>query len=108
MTDTSTDGTSPILDSLPPPGMFSALAGRMVTQHEALTANGADFTYDRNGLRLGIAALEDEVRELYAEWADGKRNLSRPDTVAGIRHEALDIAAVAMLIYRNVPAQEQP
>ena len=101
-----TETTDPlVLDSIPPPGMLRDLAGRMVKQHEALAANGADFTYDRNGLRLGIAALEDELREVYDEWKAHKRNLADPAAVAALRHELLDVAAVAMLMYRNMPAR---
>lgn len=96
MNDTTYD--RPTMDE-----MLRAIAERAATQHTRLTANGTDFTYDRNGLRLGIAALEDELRELYDEWAAGKRKLDDPAVVAGIRHEVADIAAVAMLILRNVP-----
>ena len=86
-------------------GSMCALDARMADQHARLTGPPipVDFTYDRNGLRLGIAALEDELRELYDEWAKNKKYLHAPGVADRIRHELLDIAAVAMLIYRNVP-----
>ena len=85
---------------------MSDLAGRIVSQWERLSGPPipADFTYDRNGLRLGIAALEDELREVYEVWAQYKKNLQDPVAAASFRHELLDIAAVAMLMYRNVPS----
>jgi hypothetical protein len=84
---------------------LAELAERMADQHGRLTGPPipVDFTYDRNGLRLGIAALEDELRELYAEWAANKKSLNEPSAAERLRHEALDVAAVAMLIYRNIP-----
>ena len=93
---------------------LDSLAARMADQHARLTGPPipVDFTYDRNGLRLGIAALEDELRELYGEWAANKKRLNEPGVAERLRHEALDVAAVAMVIYRNIPApgddQEAP
>ena len=86
---------------------FADLAARMADQHRRLTAPPipADYTYDRNGLRLGISGLEDELRELYDEWAANKKQLTAPGVADRIRHEVLDIAAVAMLIYRNIPEE---
>jgi hypothetical protein len=82
------------------------LAARMADQHARLTANSAGFTYDRNGLRLGIAALQDELMlELWPHWHEHKKRLDTPEAAAGFRHEFLDIAAVAMLAYLNVPAE---
>jgi hypothetical protein len=82
------------------------LARRMNDQWSRLTGPPipVDFTYDRNGLRLGIAALEDELRELYDEWTAGKKRLGESEVAARLAHEALDVAAVAMLIYRNIPS----
>lgn len=57
------------------------------------------FTYDRNGLRLAIAAIEDETGELYDEWRLHKRDLSGAGTHQAIRWELLDIAAIAMHTY---------
>ena len=55
------------------------------------------FTFDRNGLRLAIAALEDETGELYEEWQHNKRMLG--NARKEIQHELLDIAAVALITY---------
>jgi hypothetical protein len=84
------------------------LADRMADQYARLTGPPlpVDFTYDRNGLRLGIAAVEDELKELYDEWAANKKRLGEPGVAARLAHEALDVAAVAMLIYRNIPATD--
>lgn len=57
------------------------------------------FAYNRNGLRMAIAALEDEMDELYEEWRLHKRALG--NCVNEVRHELLDIAAVAMLAYEE-------
>lgn len=88
------------------PSALDELAARMAGQHKRLTGPPipVDFTYDRNGLRLGIAALEDELRELYDEWAANKKRLGEPGVAARFHHELLDVAAVAMLILRNIPA----
>jgi len=55
------------------------------------------FTFDRNGLRMAIASIEDETQELYDEWRNHKRMLG--NAVHEIRHELLDIAAICMLAY---------
>lgn len=59
------------------------------------------FAYNRNGLRMAIAAIEDETRELHEAWAEHKRVLADGCAVGEIRHELLDIAAVAMLAYEE-------
>jgi len=61
----------------------------------------AGFPYDRNGVRLGIASLQDEVRELYLEWEANKRTLNL--AADRVRHELLDIAGIVVLMLRNVP-----
>lgn len=55
------------------------------------------FAFNRNGLRLAIAAIEDETSELYDEWRNHKRMLGNAHKE--IQNELLDIAAVAMLTY---------
>lgn len=83
--------------------LFSMLEARMHDQ-----ANRIDipilFRFDRNGMRLGIAAIEDEANELYEEWRDHKNTLG--DAVMQIRHELLDIAAVAMHVLEQTYAEE--
>lgn len=63
------------------------------------------FTYTRNGIRLAIAAMRDETNELWDEWNKYKRTFHKDDSDRDhhIRHEILDIAAIAMLALRNVP-----
>jgi hypothetical protein len=75
--------------------MDSELDARIADQQ----GRGFAVTYDRNGLRLGIAALQDELKELYDEWAAGKKRLDDPGVRARLAHEALDAAAVAMQVY---------
>jgi hypothetical protein len=58
------------------------------------------FAFNRNGLRMAIAAIEDETRELHDEWQANKHVLD-DCTRGAIRHELLDIAAVAMLAYEE-------
>lgn len=55
------------------------------------------FSFDRNGLRLAIAAIEDETNELYEEWRNHKRMLGNARDA--IRHELMDIAACAIIAY---------
>jgi hypothetical protein len=72
---------------------LEALAVRMAEQ--AARAGVPDvFTFTRNGLRMSIASIEDETAELYEEWRGSKNHLG--NAVGEIRHELLDIAAVAM------------
>jgi NTP pyrophosphatase (non-canonical NTP hydrolase) len=53
--------------------------------------------YDRNGLRMAIAAIEDETYELYEAWRAGKRNLGDDDVRKDVRSELLDVAACAVI-----------
>ena len=55
------------------------------------------FAFNRNGLRMAIAAIEDETQELYDEWRNHKGMLGNGREA--IRHELLDIAAVAIIAY---------
>lgn len=55
------------------------------------------FAFNRNGLRMAIAALEDEIGELYDDWTHNKNHLG--NALHPIRHELLDIAAVAIIAY---------
>jgi hypothetical protein len=58
------------------------------------------YPYNRNGVRLGIAALEDEVNEVYEEWRNNKRHLG--NCVNEIRYELLQVAAIAMRMIREI------
>lgn len=73
------------------------LRDRIEEQRKRMT--DPKFTFDRNGLRLAIAAIEDETQELWTEWNDNKRHLG--NGVNQIRWELLDIAAVCMLAYER-------
>lgn len=74
---------------------LAAVAQRMLEMQSRF--DPAWFGFHRNGLRLGVASLEDELQELWAEWHHHKRHLG--NGIQGIRHELLDIAGVALLIY---------
>lgn len=75
---------------------FDQLKDRMINQLERYPSG---FPYNRDGVRLGIAALEDEIGELWQEWEHSKRHLG--NSITEIRHELLDIASVAMLMLLN-------
>lgn len=85
--------------------ILDELSQRMQDQRFRLYggSNPARFSYDRNGTRLGIAALEDEIFELYEVWKINKKYMDSPEVASRMRHEALDIASVAMLLYENIP-----
>lgn len=63
------------------------------------------FTYTRNGVRLAIAAIRDETNELWDEWNLYKRTFHADNVVRDndIAHELRDIAAIVILMLRNVP-----
>lgn len=63
--------------------------------------NPASFSFDRNGLRLAIAAIEDETKELHDYWSIYKRDLSVGQE--DIRHELLDIAGCTLLALTGIP-----
>lgn len=88
--------------------LIKPLMERMAMQRERLQGPPipARFSYDRNGLRLGISAIEDELEELLVEWRRYKRHLSFDENARRrIAHEVLDIASVAMLIYEEIPEE---
>jgi NTP pyrophosphatase (non-canonical NTP hydrolase) len=60
------------------------------------------YPFDRNGLRLGIAALQDEVQEVYEEWRLYKRDLG--NGAEAIRAELLQVMGVAFRIVREIEA----
>ena len=78
---------------------IKALDERVMDQSRRIADRPELFAYDRNGLRMAIASIEDESNELYTVWVDNHHDLS--GCVAEVRHELLDIAAVAMLAYER-------
>jgi hypothetical protein len=62
------------------------------------------FPYTRDGMRLAIAALEDEVREVWSEWEMTKRRMDEydPEYDHGIRDEALQVAAIAIQMVATI------
>jgi hypothetical protein len=76
-------------------------------QEEIVNQDGnhpESYPYDRNGVRLGIAALEDEVNEVYEEWRNHKRHLG--NCVNEIRSELLQVAAIAMRMIRELDSSK--
>jgi hypothetical protein len=69
-----------------------------INMHQSRIPEGL-FAFDRNGIRMAIASIEDETLELYSEWSNNKRYLGTK--VQTIRWELLDIAAVAMIAYKE-------
>lgn len=60
------------------------------------------FTFDRNGLRLAIASIDDENNELYEEWSANKNTPA--NAREEIQHELLDVAMCAILAYMGTRA----
>jgi hypothetical protein len=65
----------------------------------------AGFPPDRNGIRAGIAAVEDETREALESWHLGKRHESDPERWNPVRAELLQVAAVALRTIRDLPRE---
>lgn len=61
--------------------------------HKQIEAFPPGFPADRNGIRLGIAAIQDETSEVLAEWYDAKRT---DKDWTRVYDELLDVIAVAM------------
>jgi hypothetical protein len=76
------------------------LVARMEAQSSRINVSEL-FRYDRNGVRAAIAALQDETAEVLAVWRLNKRYLKSRPAIEAIRHEFLDVAAVAMLAYQE-------
>lgn len=55
------------------------------------------FENSTGGMRLGVACLEDEVREVRDAWREGRHSLSWFE----LRQEAIQVAAVAMRLVRD-------
>lgn len=62
----------------------------------------------RNGIRLGLAAAEDEYWEAKDEWDLHKRHLDDPSEVAPLRGELLQLAAVALMTVAGIDARHPP
>ena len=80
------------------------LAGRLVAEVDRQDRiHPGGYPADRDGLRLGLAALEDETREAYDEWRVHRRVAGW----GGLAGELLQVAGVAMRMYRSV-VEEDP
>jgi hypothetical protein len=62
------------------------------------------FPFNRNDVRLGIAALEDETAEVWKEWDNKKHNLDHG--AYNLREELLQVAAVAMMIVEGIDGKD--
>lgn len=62
----------------------------------------AGYPCTRDGIRLGLAAAEDEIKEALDEWHIEKK---RPAAqFIGTRNEALQAAVVLLRVVRSIPA----
>ncbi len=68
-------------------------------------AAGYGYPFTRNGVRLGIAALEDELTEVREAWRADKNHLE--SGAWHLREELLQVAAVAVRIAREIPIDPQ-
>ena len=84
-------------DKMTTGNMYIDLAAEVERQDER---HPDGYPYTRNGVRLGIAALEDEVAEVYDEWQHNHNHLG--NCRAEIRVELLQVAAVAMRMIREI------
>jgi len=60
------------------------------------------FPADRNGVRLGIPSLEDELREVWYEWNLNKRRLPSAEGTLALEGELFDMLAVAVMIVKGI------
>lgn len=62
------------------------------------------FPFDRNGIRLGIAALEDEIAEVKKEWQEGRvhhTGYMTEESREAVRKELRDVIAVGIMMYES-------
>lgn len=69
----------------------------LMSEMDAQDGEYGRFASTIAGLRLGVACLEDEVREMREAWREGRHASSWSD----LRDEALQVAAIAMRLYRD-------
>jgi NTP pyrophosphatase (non-canonical NTP hydrolase) len=82
-------------------GISMADLATEICKQDSLHAEG--YPYTRNGVRLGIAALEDELGEVWQEWNNSKRALG--NARSELRAELMQVAAIAMRIIRSLDAE---
>lgn len=101
-------------DHLPVPIWISSvveMALREVRRQDEI--HPAGFPATRDGLRLGLAALQDEVREAEEAWrADRRRDGVCPWINHGGEHstevELLQVAAIALRMVRSIHGSAGP
>lgn len=76
--------------------MFKELMNEIARQDQI---HPAGYPYTRDGIRMGIASLQDEVEEVYDEWKLHKRDLSKSDNLT---IELYQVAAIAMRMVRSI------
>jgi hypothetical protein len=69
------------------------------------------FPCTRDGIRLGIAAIQDETSEVWKEWEANKRAfgkwLPNSDSLEPMRQELLQVAAITMRIVRSIDVSRE-
>lgn len=75
--------------------LFDILAIEIAAQDRA---HPAGYPATRDGLRMGIASLEDELREVHDEWHQWKKR----DGWGGMEDELWQVAGIAMRMIRGL------
>lgn len=69
-------------------------------------AHPAGYPYTRDGMRLGIASLDDETEEVWEQWREMKRRLFDGTTTAldksFLREEIMQVMAVGYRMVRSI------
>jgi hypothetical protein len=88
------------------PRLMLDLQEEIDRQDGIAAAAGYGYPFTRNGVRLGIAALEDELKEVRDDvWRPNKNKLG--DVAGWLREELLQLAAVAVRVAREIPGEKQ-
>lgn len=74
---------------------------REIAKQDTLHPSG--YPYTRDGIRLGIAAIEDETREVWDAWHEIRHTIGNGTADPGsLRGELIQVAAVYMRIARTI------
>jgi hypothetical protein len=78
-----------------------------IEKQDALHPSG--YPYTRDGIRLGIAAIEDETREVWDAWHAIRRTIGNGSADPGdLRGELMQVAAICMRIVRTIDERGAP
>lgn len=74
------------------------LAAEIIIQDKA---HPAGYPITRDGIRTGIASLEDEIKEVWEEWNIHKRHIESSN-LQPMRAELMQVAGIAMRMIRAI------